>query len=153
MKPFWSLVDKRGPDECWSWLGNKHVTSGRGLYWNGLRMVQAHRAAYEWANGGIPDGAHILHTCDNGQGGCVNPAHLYAGSHHDNMRDRRERGGPYVNGRGTGYRAKLTEDQVREIRRLVNVAGLPRALVARKFGISRMQAATIAAGKAWGHVA
>lgn len=150
---FWAKVDRSaGPEACWIWLGLRHSITGRGLF-SGPRphykLVQAHRYAYLLEVGPIPAGKFILHNCDNGGGGCVNPKHLYVGTQTDNMRDRKERSGPYVNGRGTGYRSKITARQVLEIRRLVNVEGLSRAEVGRQFGISRWQASTIASGKAW----
>lgn len=49
----------------------------------------AHRVAYAEAVGEIPDGLDILHKCDNPA--CINPLHLYAGTHTRNMRDRRDR--------------------------------------------------------------
>lgn len=47
------------------------------------RLIAAHRFAYELANGPIPDGLEIDHLCRNRK--CVNPAHLQAVSHRENM--------------------------------------------------------------------
>ena len=64
----------------------------------------------------------------------------------DNMRDRKERSGRYVNGRKKGSKFKLTDDQVREIRRLV-AEGMPRAAAGRLFGVTRWTASAIASGR------
>ncbi len=152
---FWARVHipNGEPNACWTWTGPRHSLTGRGLFSGPVKLVQAHRYAYERINGPIiPASLFVLHTCGNGDKGCVNPAHLYVGTQLDNMRDRKARGVPYENGRGVGYRSKVTPDQVREIRRRV-AEGESRAAVARDFGISRMQAATIAARRSWKHVA
>lgn len=73
---FWERVDKRGPDECWPWIGFIH-RNGYGSYcarrWP-TRM--AHRISYLIAKGAIPDGYEIDHLCKNTR--CVNPKHLEA---------------------------------------------------------------------------
>lgn len=86
---FWSKVDVRGPDECWLWMRGCG-SGGYGQVWREGRNWQAHRVAYEFTRGPIPDGLWVLHRCDVPN--CVNPAHLYVGTHKDNVRDRVERG-------------------------------------------------------------
>lgn len=65
---------------CIEWPGKRH-RNGYGQ----LGRKTAHRVAYECAHGPIPDGLHVLHRCDNPP--CINPEHLFLGTHHDNMID------------------------------------------------------------------
>jgi hypothetical protein len=83
---FWALVDKRGPDECWPWMGPINIDG----YGAGMNMT-AHRKAFSLHHGReIPKGAWICHHCDNPP--CCNPAHLYEGDRRTNMRDQIDRG-------------------------------------------------------------
>jgi len=86
MERFWNKVDKNG--SCWIWTGCKNPM-GYGRIRYGKRYKFAHRVIYAFMNGTIPDGKMICHICDNPS--CVNPAHLFAGTQFDNMRDCVER--------------------------------------------------------------
>lgn len=80
---FWRYVTAGPVDECWVWQGNRN-NQGYGMLHVG-KPTYAHRFSYEMANGPIPPGMFILHSCDNRP--CVNPAHLRVGTSLDNMRD------------------------------------------------------------------
>jgi hypothetical protein len=68
---------------CWLWIGS--TAKGYGKLTIKHKDVLAHRCAWQLLNGEIPLGAHVLHSCDTPL--CVNPDHLFIGSHTDNMRD------------------------------------------------------------------
>jgi hypothetical protein len=87
---FWSKVDRRGDGECWPWTGHKHE---RG--YGHIRIKGQHRRASQlsWEifnEKPFPMGLCALHSCDNPN--CVNPAHIRAGTHADNMADKVARG-------------------------------------------------------------
>ena len=110
---FWPRVEKT--DSCWLWQGHQ-LKSGHGTIGRGGRKaghMLAHRLSWELANGPIPEGACVLHRCDVPN--CVNPEHLFLGTRPDNSADMVAKGRA-ANGL-TKKDAKLTPDQVREIRR------------------------------------
>lgn len=80
---FWSKVDKTG--DCWFWTATVN-NSGYGTYWLDGKYVLAHRHTYALANGEIPDGIFIDHTCYAHH--CVNPAHLRAATRKENGENR-----------------------------------------------------------------
>lgn len=151
---FWPHVDKRGPDDCWEWVNGsfyRHPTNGTDTYgcisFNGKRQG-AHRASWYLHHGEIPEGMQVLHTCDNTK--CVNPKHLFLGTHQDNMNDKAAKGrsGPRpIRGERHG-RHKLTEGDVREIIR-ERRARVPRKVVADKYGVCEGTIAHIDSGKIW----
>lgn len=69
---------------CWLWTGCGAGNGYGSAYFNG-RSEGAHRVSYKIYKGGIPDGLQINHKCDVPR--CVNPDHLYAGTHQENMKD------------------------------------------------------------------
>lgn len=80
---FWSKVEKGGLWDCWEWIGFTGP-SGHARFHVGAGTVAAHRLAYEWANGPIPEGLVLDHMCGNPA--CVNPVHLEAVSVRENNR-------------------------------------------------------------------
>lgn len=76
-------------DGCWRYTGNKDHR-GYGKFFDGERLVCAHRFAYRLANGPIPEGMLVMHTCDHPW--CVRPDHLVLGTPQDNMDDMYRKG-------------------------------------------------------------
>ncbi len=92
---FWARVGVGGERECWPWLRTKH-SNGYGVIGRKKPRIMtfyAHRLAYEFVHGIIPDGLVVRHSCDNPP--CCNPAHLSLGTKSDNARDAVARGRHY----------------------------------------------------------
>jgi hypothetical protein len=77
---------------CHLWLGKSDGRYGR--FWIGSRLDgtwrRSHRVAWELTHGPVPDGLHVLHRCDTPS--CCNVAHLFIGTHDDNMADMAAKG-------------------------------------------------------------
>jgi hypothetical protein len=138
----WTEVVRRpeiGP--CWEWNGGTHGR-GYGKLFDGERTVSAHRLAYSTWVGPIPDGHQVCHRCDNPP--CMNPAHLFTGPLPVNVADKVSKG---RSGKGdTGWQAKLTDEQVEEIRRSVTGVRGEQAALARDFGVSQATISLIVRG-------
>lgn len=168
---FWRRV-AIGPS-CWEWQGDRtrrpggQLSYGR-VRWDG-RAQRAHRIAWMLARGPIPEGLFVCHHCDNPP--CVRPDHLFLGTNSDNQRDAAAKGRsapirpgmnelsqaklrahPELRGRAKGERnckAKLTADQVREIR----ASGECQRRLSERYGVSNQLISQIRARLVWRHVA
>ena len=111
---FWDKVSFPSNNSCWKWkastsyygYGQFHFSENKHR-----RTLRSHRVSY-FLIFGIWSHQDILHRCDNPP--CVNPFHLFEGSHLDNVRDM------FAKGRRPPTRgsAKLSEAQVLTIRSL-----------------------------------
>lgn len=120
----------------WNWAVQR---KGYASVWIDGRGVKAHRVAYELANGSIPEGMVIRHTCGNPS--CVNAAHLRVGTPAENARDM-------VNDGNQGNQ-KLTPDDAAEIRQLFAAGGISRREIARRYGVKPAGIGSIIANEAF----
>lgn len=117
---------------CWIWKAGKSK-EGYGK----LRILDktkpAHRFSYELYKGEIPEGVFVCHSCDNRA--CVNPDHLWLGTHDDNMADmvykERSKAGE------DNPSSKLTVSDVKDIRNLFVKNSYTQTLLAEMFGVSQ----------------
>lgn len=163
---------------CWLWNASLNRWGYGSFGWQGRKQA-AHRVAYELANGSIPDGLSVLHTCDNPScvrnddvgwyevNGVLHPrrGHLWLGTQRDNMEDMSAKGRsttgdrsswrkhPELVARGSRVAAaKLTEEQVREIRRRLRDGDNGLSQIATEYGVSRSNVECIRDRKSWRHV-
>lgn len=152
---FWSYVRRGADSECWEWTGYKH-RFGYGMIsrvGSGHALLTAHRVSWEFSNGPIQNGLHVLHKCDNPP--CCNPSHLFLGTHADNMADAHTKGRlsfPVMRGE-SNPKAKLTEEQVIDIRKRYAAGGITIRKLAAEYGVTFAPVQLILAGKTWRHVA
>ena len=145
---FWAKVDVRGPEDCWEWLAGK-THNGYGMIGKGGRhngMLRAHRVSWELANGPIPDGLCVLHHCDNP--GCVNPLHLWIGTNADNQQDMAQKGRAASNKGESNGKAKLTAQDVHEIRQMLS-RDISHRVIAKVYGVKRSTISDINIGRCW----
>jgi len=151
---FWSKVDRSaGPDACWPWMAYRN-RDGYGKVGRRGIVRGAHRMVLENALGRpLREGYESCHRCDNPP--CVNPLHLYEGTHKQNMADMIRAGHGFAARQPVGAangNAKLTEDDVLRIR----AADLSRygslIALARKLGVCDQTIREIRIGKRWPHL-
>lgn len=139
---FWSKVAVGDMDECWPWIGSMG-NEGYGQVRVEKRLMRAHRRAYELIYGPLPDEIRVRHfVCDYPR--CCNFLHLLKGTDLDNVIDC------IRHGRLT--QGKLTEDQVREIRRLWETKESTQTAIAQVFGVSRRMIGLVVRRRAWAWV-
>lgn len=135
-----------GPDACWVWRGPCSRRGGYGLVHIKGVIHKAHRLAWELTHGPIPDGLHVLHSCDNPP--CCNPAHLRLGTHAENMADKAARGRAPSLGGALNGNARLTPEAVDDIRVRLTL-GMSVRSIAAWFGVDRRTIRRIRDGESW----
>lgn len=157
-KVFNSRVEKG--DGCWRWTGS-YNSKGYGRVVIKHVHYGAHRLSWMVHHGEIPEGLCVCHRCDNRW--CVNPDHLFLGTHAENQTDCYEKGRraygirhgshtkPESRPRGTLHaRAKLNEDAVRDIRLMRGVVS--QQALADKYGVPQTAISAVHLRKTWDHV-
>jgi len=135
IKRFWTKVNKRGPDDCWEWLG-KPGANGYGRFRIKGNRQEPHRISWAIAyrTWPIPKDKYICHKCNNKL--CVNPAHLYLGTPAQNQQDA----------------SSLTLENVQEIRYLREFEGYSYDQLSFKFNVTVGGIGNICNKKRWKNV-
>ena len=128
---------------CWEWQGTLWSTG----YGRVGKRYYAHRLAYEKAFGKLLTGQQVLHRCDNRK--CVNPAHLFAGSQADNVKDMVDKG---RHAYGERCAHKLTDAIVTQLK-VDKRAGVSVRKLAAKYQVACSLVEGIIYGRLWKHVA
>lgn len=131
---------------CWNWKFPK--PGGRANTFNLFGKTQnAHKAAYRIYKGEVPDGLCILHTCDNGL--CVNPEHLFLGTHKENTEDMYKKGrNVTLRGEQKTKTSKLNNAAVFDIRS----STLNGNQLAKKYGVTRSVIYDVLEKRSWKHL-
>jgi hypothetical protein len=143
---FWNSVGIKVDNGCILWSAGVNEDN-YGVFWNGRKLVGAHRVAYELMVGPIPTGLCVLHRCDNPP--CINPTHLFLGTNLDNIADKISKGRT-VKGEASVH-AKLTEAKVLEIRRR-RASGESLVSLAKEFGVAYPTICGVVYRKTWKHL-
>ena len=146
---FWEKVSVRGEDQCWEWVGTKAGGRYGSMRVDG-KMRSAHLISWELHNGQVIGGLCVCHKCDNPS--CVNPSHLFLGTHRDNMKDMVKKGRVgCVKGENHGC-SKLTIQQVLEIRSKYVTGKYLQRQLAVEYGVDRTTISSVVNRKIWRHI-
>lgn len=139
---FWNNVVETNKG-CWEWQGSIS-SNGYGVITVDGVARPTHVLSYELTNGEIPNGLFVLHKCNVRL--CINPDHLYIGTHNDNMDDMSNSN--VLKGERNAN-SVLSENDVREIRKLISSRMVTYANIAQQYGVKRQTIKDIALGRTW----
>ena len=142
---FFSKVNRS--DGCWEWTSGK-FKEGYARFTFGGKNTLAHRVSWKIHYGEIPEGKLVCHRCDNRT--CVNPNHLFIGTHKDNMQDAVEKGRIAIGERHGN--SKLTEKQVLLIKAIYAEVVISQKKLGHIFGVAPSTISDIVTGKKWAYL-
>lgn len=145
---FWRNVD-RVDGGCWLWTQGRSKNRYGRFRFRG-KAFSPHRFSWIFHYGDVPEGFGVLHHCDVPK--CVNPAHLYVGTHTQNMHDMFNRGRrKQPRGERNGC-SKLTEAAVLAIREEYAALRTRQVELAARYGVSQPVISAIILRKVWTHI-
>ena len=132
---------------CWLWTDFVR-SDGYAVILHENRQLYVHRVSWQLYHGSIPDGICVLHRCD--VRACVNPDHLFLGTHNDNTLDM------IVKGRQScgesRLASKLTSVQVQNIRAYDLHGTLNQCELAEKYHVAQANISRIILRQSWKHL-
>lgn len=120
------------PNGCWRFTAN-NTRRGYGRLGFNRKAWPAHRFSWFIHFGEIPDGMLVCHKCDNPP--CVNPEHLFLGTHLDNAWDKIKKGRTNMPKSVNHPHTKLTMVQAKEAIAMA-MNGASNSKIAAAFGVS-----------------
>lgn len=155
----WNKVKiEEAEDGCWNWTGKKDK-NGYGIVSvrskKTRKYFRAHRLSWESINGAITKGLFVCHICDNPA--CIKPEHLFIGTPAENCKDMTDKGrrakGVQTSNPGEKHPgAKLTEEQVKNIRSIFSKGGISKVDLGKQFGVSDSLIRAIVNRICWKHI-
>lgn len=141
------LCDKAAlQDDCLLWTVAADKDGYGAFQLNRTTTCRAHRVAFVLANKRLPDGL-VRHTCD--KPACVNPEHLVDGTPKQNTQDMIARGRRPSTAGEKNANAKLTAEDVRQIREQHAAGGISQAALGRKYKVDPSLINHIVRGRHW----
>ena len=146
---FYEKIEPEPNSGCWLWI--EHLTpKGYGAMSYQGKKKRAHRVSYQIHNGPIPADKMVLHKCDNRS--CVNPTHLYLGTHSENMLDMVTRGRQNKPKGSSQGSSKLTEQEVKEIRQIYKDGEITCSELGDRFDVTAQNIWFIVNRRTWRHI-
>jgi hypothetical protein len=161
---FWSKANlTANPERCWEWNAAKSKEGYGRFSLNYKEKYMAHRLAFVLHHKKPINKLLVCHTCDNPS--CINPSHLFLGTHLDNFKDMKEKGRSCKGNRSRNYlypekrqkgesngSSKLKEHQIIEIRNKYDNENMSSKEIANQYGVHETTINNIVKRKKWKHI-